>query len=220
MAIFVTGTDTNIGKTLFSMAFLLKYGKSLEYSYIKPFQSGDMEENDTDRIKQITSGTLKIEDPFYAFTYPASPYYASILEKKTIKIKKVESYLKENNKKKILVEGAGGVLVPITEKKLYIDILKNSKIPVIIVCKTGLGTVNHTLLTIEALRKRKIEILGFYGFGKRDTLGMDNMIYIERYSGIKLLGAMDLPEFFEIDYLKDYFQDHFKLEDDFINQIK
>jgi dethiobiotin synthetase len=202
------------------MAFLLKYGKSLEYSYIKPFQSGDMEENDTDRIKQITSGTLKIEDPFYAFTYPASPYYASILEKKTIKIKKVESYLKENNNKKILVEGAGGVLVPITEKKLYIDILKNSKIPVIIVCKTGLGTVNHTLLTIEALRKRKIEILGFYGFGKRDTLGMDNMIYIERYTGEKFLGAMDLPEFFEIDYLKEFFTDHFKLGDDFLNLIK
>ena len=179
-----------------------------------------MEENDTDRIKQITSGTLKIEDPFYAFTYPASPYYASILEKKTIKIKKVESYLKENNNKKILVEGAGGVLVPITEKKLYIDILKNSKIPVIIVCKTGLGTVNHTLLTIEALRKRKIEILGFYGFGKRDTLGMDNMIYIERYTGEKFLGAMDLPEFFEIDYLKEFFTDHFKLGDDFLNLIK
>ena len=220
MAFFVTGTDTNIGKTLFSMAFLLKYGKQLEYSYIKPFQSGDMEENDTERIKSITGNQIKVFDPIYAFTYPASPYYAAILEKKNIKLNKVEKFLKENINAKVLVEGAGGTFVPVGERKLYIDIIKKIKIPVVIICKTGLGTINHTLLTIEALRKRQIEIIGFYGIGKRDTLGMDNMIYIERYSGIKLLGAMDLPEFFEIDYLKDYFQDHFKLEDDFINQIK
>ncbi len=220
MAFFVSGTDTNIGKTLFSMAFLLKYGKQLEYSYIKPFQSGDMEENDTERIKGIIGTQLKVLDPIYAFTYPASPYYASILEKKTIQLSKIEKFLKENQKEKILIEGAGGIFVPVGEKKLYIDIIKKIKIPVVIICKTGLGTINHTLLTIESLLKRKIEILGFYGFGKRDTLGMDNMIYIERYSGIKFLGAMDLPEFFEIDYLKDYFQDHFKLEDDFIDQIK
>lgn len=220
MAFFVSGTDTNIGKTLFSMAFLFKYGKQLEYSYIKPFQSGDMEENDTERIKGMTGNQLKVYDPIYAFTYPASPYYASILEKKTIKLNKVESFLKENQKEKILIEGAGGVFVPVGEKKLYIDIIKKIKIPVVIICKTGLGTINHTLMTIESLQKRQIDILGFYGFGKKDTLGMDNMIYIERYSGVKHLGTMDLPEFFEIDYLKDYFQDHFKLEDDFINQIK
>jgi dethiobiotin synthetase len=132
----------------------------------------------------------------------------------------INQYFKDNQDKKILLEGAGGLLVPITENLLYIDIIKKYNIPTILICKSGLGTVNHTLLSIEALKKRKINILGYYAFGKKDTLGMDNMIYIERYSGEKFLGLTEIPEFFDKEYLRDFFTDNFNLSEDFIKNLK
>jgi len=220
MAFFVAGTDTNIGKTLFSMAFMFKYGIKNEFTYTKPFQSGDIDENDSDRVKSIVEQKNKINNPLYTFTYPASPHYAATLEKTKIDLKLVNQFFKDNQNNKILIEGSGGLLVPITENLLYIDIVKKYNIPTILVCKSGLGTVNHTLLSIEALKKRKINILGYYAFGKKDTLGMDNMIYIERYSGEKFLGVTEIPEFFDKDYLKDFFTDNFKLSDEFLNSLK
>ncbi len=220
MAFFVAGTDTNVGKTLFSMAFMFKYGIKNDFTYTKPFQSGDLEENDSDRVKSLVDQKNKINSPLYTFTYPASPYYAATLEKTKIDLKMVNQYLKENQDKKVLIEGSGGLLVPITEDLLYIDLIKKFSIPVILVCKSGLGTVNHTLLSIEALKKRKINILGYYAFGKKDTLGMDNMIYIERYSKEKFLGFTEIPEFFEREYLRDFFTDNFNLSEDFIKNLK
>jgi dethiobiotin synthetase len=220
MAFFVAGTDTNIGKTLFSMAFMYKYGIKNDFFYMKPFQSGDLEENDTDRVKSLVEEKNKINNPLYTFTYPASPHYAATLEKTIIDLKLINQYFKDNQDKKILLEGAGGLLVPITENLLYIDIIKKYNIPTILVCKSGLGTVNHTLLSIEALKKRKINILGYYAFGKKDTLGMDNMIYIERYSKEKFLGLTEIPEFFDKEYLRDFFTDNFNLSEDFIKNLK
>ena len=220
MAFFITGTDTNVGKTLFSMGFMLKYAKKYNYSYIKPFQSGDKDENDTEKVKDLIERKIKISDPIYTFTYPASPYYAATLEKAHIDIEKIDKYLEENQNNRLIIEGAGGILVPITEKILYIDIIKKFNIPVILICKTTLGTINHTLLTIEALRNRNLKIVGFYAFGKKDALGLDNLIFLERYSGVKNLGSMELPEEENQSSLRDYLNDFFSLSEDFLHTLE
>lgn len=217
MAIFITATDTNVGKTLFSMGFILKYAKSKKYGYIKPFQSGDKDENDTEIIKSFADPLVKIHDPIYSFTYPASPFYAATLEKTKIDLGRVEKTLISLKDEKLLIEGAGGVLVPIAEKTLYIDLIQNIKIPVLLICKTSLGTINHTLLTIEALKNRNINILGFFSFGKLDALGMDNIIYIERYSGIKHIGSMEIPEEFITRSIREHLLDKFELSNDFLS---
>jgi dethiobiotin synthetase len=178
MRIFVTGTDTNIGKTIISSWLCLKGG----YQYFKPIQTGSEEGTDSNFVKKIAK--VQVYKESYIYQAPISPHLAARQEDQEINIKNIKLPIADN----LIIEGAGGVLVPINSKFLMIDLIKQLKIPVIIVSPARLGTINHTLLTIKALNLRKIEILGVImnGFSELDK---GNIEAIEFYGKVKVLSS-------------------------------
>ena len=174
----ICGTDTDIGKTLISSFFV----RGLNSFYWKPIQSGIESQTDSQTVEALAKVSReKIIKEAYVFTKPLSPHWASEIDQKTInfdmlRIPKVKGSL--------IVETAGGLMVPITRKFLQIDQIKQWNLPVILVCKSSLGTLNHTLLSIEALKRRNIKILGLVINGEKH---LDNPKTLFEFSGIPII---------------------------------
>ena len=179
---FITGTDTGVGKTFFASILMKKYN----FDYWKPIQTGKFTENDTLYIKKkLGIKNTRFHKPIYIFKKPLSPHLASRYEKISISIKKIK---KPNTIKPLIIEGAGGVLVPLNKKNLIIDLIKKFRLPVIIVSKSILGTINHTLMTLEILKKNKIKVFGVVlNNVKNKKEGNDNAKSIETFGKIKVL---------------------------------
>ena len=150
MQIFITGTDTNIGKTLVSSWLCLH----TRYDYFKPLQTGSSEGKDSEVVAQLAGPKIHAES--YVYKAPLAPAAAAALEKQSIDIHTI----KLPDVPHLIVEGAGGLMVPINPHTLMIDLIKLFSIPVILVARSSLGTINHTLLSLEALRARNVEVLG------------------------------------------------------------
>lgn len=148
MNIFVTGIGTDVGKTLAS-AFLVEL---LQADYWKPIQSGVP---DSETILPLIHSSRKILPSIYTFKTPASPHHAAATENCEIKLSKL--VLPQNNNH-IVIEGAGGLMVPISPKILQPDLILQWKTPVVLVIKHYLGSINHSLLTIFVLKRLKIQI--------------------------------------------------------------
>lgn len=199
-AIFVTGTDTGIGKTLI-IGLLARQLMESGYNVItqKWIQSGKTKDINTHlKLMGISKKTVKKYLPFmepYSFKFPASPHLAAKLEKRTINTKKIKKSFKVLQKQFdfVIVEGTGGALVPYNKKKLVIDIARELNMPVLIVVGNKLGAINHTLLTIEAIKKRKMPILGiiFNNIDKRanKVILQDNVKIIKKLTGERVLGT-------------------------------
>ncbi|MCW7469976.1 dethiobiotin synthase [Leptospira kanakyensis] len=194
-AFYVTGTGTDIGKTFFSSLFMAKYARSFKFRYWKPVQTGSSNAGDTEFIRKTTdlpdSFFLK---PVYEFVTPASPHYASKQEGVVLDPKHLLNVLTKERKTNTLIEGAGGVFVPLTENYLTIRGIGESNLPVIVIGSTELGTINHTLLTLDALTSRFIPVLGFYLVGQNNPLQADNAETIQRLGGAPCLGITNFPE--------------------------
>ena len=151
---FITGTDTGVGKTFFSSILMKKF----DFDYWKPIQTGKFTENDTLYIKEnIGIEENRFHKSIYSFKKPLSPHLASSYEKTSINMKKIK---KPRSHRPLIIEGVGGILVPLNKKDLLINLIKKFKLPVIVVSKSILGTINHTLMTLEILKKNKINIFG------------------------------------------------------------
>ena len=175
-AVIITGTDTGIGKTVFSAALTA----ALDASYWKPVQSGLDGETDSQTVARLTGQPVLPEA--YRLRRPASPHLAAAeegLRIAPIALPAVEGPL--------VVEAAGGALVPLHGSYLYADQMARWQKPVIIVARTSLGTINHTLLTIEALRARHVPLLGVAFVG--DAMA-DSQDAICRISGLQSLGRL------------------------------
>lgn len=203
-AIFVTGTDTAIGKTLITgllARFIASQGKKVITQ--KWIQTGDKSFSADillhlklmDKTKEDIDRYLNYVSP-YIFKFPASAHLASSLEKRVIKPAKIKKSFKILAKDFdfIIIEGIGGALVPFNHRRLVIDIVKELDLTVLIVAGNKLGTINHTLLTIEALRKRGLKILGiiFNNFlPKTDKLILkDNLKIVKEFSGEEVFGSL------------------------------
>ena len=160
--LFVTGIDTNIGKTIASA--ILK--EALNADYWKPVQCGDLDNSDTLKVQELTEKKGKIHPETYALKNPLSPHQAAEREGKKISI---SDFSLPQSSNLIVVEGAGGLLVPLNDKDTILDLITTLKLPVVIVSKNYLGSLNHTLLTIEALKKRNIQILGLIFNGRENA---------------------------------------------------
>ena len=182
---FIAGTDTGVGKTFFASILMNKY----DFHYWKPIQTGKFTENDTLYIKQnIGIEKNRFHEPIYSFKEPLSPHLASSYEKISINIKKIK---KPNSNKPLIIEGVGGILVPLNKKILLIDLIKKFKFPVIVVSRSILGTINHTLMTLEILKKNKINIFGvILNNIKNKKEGYQNAKSIEEFGNIKVLGQI------------------------------
>ena len=200
-SIFITATDTNVGKTMVS-GLLLKFllDRSIKAGYQKWASTGDSE-NPADLLScmqtagiNLDPAALDLQVP-YRFEFPASPHLSAELENRKIDPEIIVSayHTMVSSHEILIVEGVGGLLVPLTRDLLLADLLARLEIPTIIVTRSGLGTLSHTLLTIEALRSRKIPILGvIFTDGKNDneTLVADNVKTIAKIGQIEILGRL------------------------------
>ncbi|CDG50085.1 dethiobiotin synthase [Cardinium endosymbiont of Bemisia tabaci] len=177
MKIFITGTDTNVGKTIVSSWLCLHTG----YPYFKPIQTGAILGRDSCTVGQLTP-THIYKEPFL-FQAPLSPHLAASMESRQIDINKIQLPKVDN----LIIEGAGGILVPINESILMVDLIKQFAVPVILVARSTLGTINHTLLSLEALRARNIDVLGIILNGPYHK---DNLQTIESYGKTQVLASI------------------------------
>jgi len=200
----VSGTDTGIGKT--AAAAMLTLG--LGAHYWKPIQSGTEDGTDTATVKTLTGLP---DDRFpreaYVLTEPLSPHRSAELDGVEIDIERLTLPRTDGP---LIVEGAGGLLVPVTRKLLQIDLFKHWGAPVILCARTGLGTINHTLLSVEALRAREIPLHGLLFIGGDNP---DNIRTIADISGARVLGRLPWFERLDSGALKQAFADHFRPED-------
>lgn len=149
--LFVTGIGTGIGKTIVS-AILTEV---LQADYWKPIQSGDLDLSDSSLVKSLTYPELKIYQERYALQKAASPHQSAKEEDIEIKLNDFELPKTTNS---LIVEGAGGLFVPINEEDFMIDLIQQFNLPTVVVATNYLGCINHTLLTIEVLKLRNIAI--------------------------------------------------------------
>jgi dethiobiotin synthetase len=199
--IFITATNTGVGKTTIS-GLLLRFlnQQAIKTGYQKWASTGDAE-NPADLAACLKMAGLEADPTLldlqvpYRFTFPASPHLAAELEQKEIDPGIIISAYQEMVKRYevLVVEGVGGLLVPLRRDLLLADLLGRLKLPTIIVAHTGLGTINHTLLTIEALRSRQIPVAGVIftdSTGVEEVLVRDNMKTIAETGQIKILGRL------------------------------
>lgn len=199
--IIITGTDTDIGKTIFAAALAAALGAA----YWKPIQSGLADGCDGDTARRL--GVQTILPEAYRLTAPLSPHRAAELD--GIVIDPTRLALPEMEGP-LVVEGAGGVLVPVTRDMLYADLFARWRAPVVLVARTGLGTINHSLLSIEALRARKVPLLGIAFSGEANE---DNEATIAAIGGLRRLGRLPRLDPLDAATLAAAFRDGFHLGD-------
>jgi len=179
--IIISGTDTNVGKTVLSALLMASLP---DYYYWKPIQAGTLEETDAVSVRRLSGCNAgRIIPERYLLSQPLSPHAAARFE--SIRIDPQSLTLPE--KSPVIIEGAGGLLVPLNEDTLLVDVFKRWDLPVLLACRSGLGTINHTLLSIEALRNRDISILGVVVIGPHNN---SNELAIERYGSVPVLGRI------------------------------
>jgi len=153
MKIFVTGISTDVGKTIASAIIT----EALEADYWKPVQAGDLNDSDSHKIQKYISNKKSFLHPnSYALQTPASPHLAAKIDNITIDLKNIIEPKTKNN---LVIEGAGGIFVPLNDMDCVIDLIQQDY-KVIVVSRHYLGSINHTLLTLEALKNRGINCAG------------------------------------------------------------
>lgn len=178
---FVTGIGTGIGKTICSAVLVEK----LKADYWKPIQSGDLDQSDSLSIKSLISNTKTVIHPEkYRLTQPLSPHLSAKLDGIEIELKQLIPPTTQNT---LIIEGAGGLMVPINEEELILDLIKNLAVEVIVVSQNYLGSINHTLLTINTLKQHHVKIKGIVFSGEEN---LESQRYILKYSGLHLIGRI------------------------------
>ena len=155
--IFITGTGTDVGKTLISAILT----ESLQADYWKPVQAGFSEGTDSLFVqKMISNRQSKVHPELYKLKMPASPHLAAPAEGKEITVKEIKDHL-PLTKNQLIIEGAGGLMVPLNQQELMLDLIKEINAKVIIVSKNELGSINHSLLTAAVLKKENADVAGW-----------------------------------------------------------
>ena len=208
----ITGTDTDVGKTVVAAMLTLALGAT----YWKPVQSGVEGGVDTKTVQRLTGlPSERFLPESYVFTESLSPHRAAELDEAEID---VESLVIPEVDGPLIIEGAGGLMVPLTRQNLLINLFKRwnedpvngGRVPVILVARTGLGTINHTLLSLEALWSRKIPVHGIIFVGDENE---DNMRTIGEFSDVKVLGRLPMLDSLDAKSLTDAFEQNFDLSD-------
>ncbi len=181
--IFVTGTDTDVGKTVAAAALV----RALDADYWKPVQSGtaDLPEGDAGTVAALAELTPdRIVPTVFAYRAPLSPDQAAAEEGAVLDLAALRLPLRA---RPVVVEGAGGLLVPLTATETMADLMARLALPVVVVARSGLGTINHTLLTLEALARRDLPCAGVILMGPPNPRNRDAII---RFGGATILGEL------------------------------
>ncbi len=190
MRVCLTGTDTDVGKTLVASWLCLHIGAA----YFKPIQSGCCDGSDSDTVKTLAG--VPIFPEVYTLQAPLSPHAAALAEGLSID----DGLLTLPNEDPLVVEGAGGLWVPLNATTVYVDVMARWQLPTIVVARTMLGTINHTCLTLEALRHRNISVLGVILNGIPND---SNRLAIEHYGMTTVLAEFPRLESVTTQTLRD-----------------
>ena len=180
-AIFITATDTDVGKTVFSAGLV----RLLDGIYWKPVQAGLDAETDTQVVQRLAElPPERIVPEAWRLRTPASPHVAAMrdgvrIDPMALQIPSVE--------RPLIIEGAGGLMVPLTPETLLIDRIAQWNVPTVLCARTRLGTINRTLLSIEAIRRRKIPLIGVAFIGERQS---ESESIIASLGAVRILGCL------------------------------
>ncbi len=202
--VFVTGTDTDIGKTV--LAGILACG--LQADYWKPVQSGSMSPTDSERIASWL-GEDRVHRETYLLKEPLSPNQSAEQEGKEIVL---EDFSLPLSSRPVVVEGAGGLLVPLNQQHTMLDLIIHLGLPVIVAARSGLGTINHSLLSLLALKRARVPILGVVFIGPESSL---NSRDVGHFSGVPVLGYIPWMNELEVGRFPEIFHS-WSLPEDFV----
>jgi dethiobiotin synthetase len=205
-AIVVTGTDTDVGKTVFAAGLVA----ALDGFYWKPVQAGLEGETDAEIVQRLSGlPAARVLPEVYRLTTAASPHLAAERDGIEIDIEGLAN-APLNNSRVVIIEGAGGLLVPLTRGYLQIELFARWAAPVVLVASTRLGTINHTLLSAEALRRRQIPLLGVAFVGGENA---DSERTITEMGGVRHLGRLPIIDPLDAGMLRSAFAANFRIED-------
>jgi dethiobiotin synthetase len=190
---FITGISTDVGKTVASAIVT----EALEADYWKPVQAGELDNCDTKKIKGLVSNSKSIFHPnAYALKTPMSPHGAANIDNIEIDINKIKAPKTSNH---LVIEGAGGLLVPLNNKHTIFDLIK-PEYKVIVVSRHYLGSINHTLLTVNTLKQKGFNVsILFSGNAHNSTEDI-----IEQMTQVPILGRIDEEPYFDQNVVKEY----------------
>ena len=178
---FVTGTDTDVGKTVVSAWLVAQLGAC----YWKPIQAGNQSETDSQIVQRLSGVSPdRILPEAYVLSEPIAPHEAARRERITVEMAKLAPPLCD---RPLVVEGAGGLMVPLNDSSFVIDLARELELPLILVARSTLGTINHTLLSLEAIRRRGLPLAGVVMNGPETP---HNRAAIERYGQVEVIAEI------------------------------
>ncbi|OUR91627.1 dethiobiotin synthase [Flavobacteriales bacterium 34_180_T64] len=191
--IFVTGISTDVGKTI-ACAILTE---ALKADYWKPIQAGELESCDTKRVQQLVANKIsKFHQNSYALHTPMSPHAAADIDGISIDLKSIKPPKTKNH---LIIEGAGGLLVPINDTQTVLDIMEpNSK--VIVVSRHYLGSINHTLLTVNLLKEKGFDVSIIFSGDEHET----TEDIITKMTNVPIIGRINEEPYFDKNVVKEY----------------
>jgi dethiobiotin synthetase len=205
--LIVTGTDTGIGKTVVSAMLAL----ALDGIYWKPIQAGTADDTDRKRVALMTGlPDERLLPERYVLQEPLSPHRAAELDGLEIQADMLDLPADIPRHRRLIIEGAGGVLVPINRRMLQADLFARWNGPTVLCARTSLGTINHTLLSLEALKRRGIEVLGIVFVGNSM---LDSERTIVEFSGVRSLGRLPILKQLDANALTEAFAVSFDRRD-------
>ncbi len=193
--IFVTGIGTDVGKTVASAIIC----EALQADYWKPIQTGSYFSTDSDKLKKyITNSKTQIHPESFVLRQYMSPHAAAELEGKQIELSAINVPETGNT---LVMEGAGGIMVPINDREFIVDLIIKTKAEVVLVIQNYLGSINHSILSIDSLKFRNIPVMGIIFNGPPHQLSEDIIL---RYSGLKCLGRIQKESVINRDVITKY----------------
>lgn len=191
---FITGIGTDVGKTIASAIIT----ESLKADYWKPIQAGDLENSDSKKVQKLISNKETFFYPEgFKLNTPMSPHAAAEIDGLKLTAKKIK---RPETSKNLVIEGAGGLLVPINSKETILDLIQDND-KIIVVSRHYLGSINHTLLTIEMLKNKGFKLAGII-FNGAENLSTEKVIL--EMTGINLIGRIDEEPYFDNNVIKEY----------------
>lgn len=197
MKLFITGIGTDVGKTIASAIVT----QALEADYWKPIQAGDLDNSDSHKVKsKISNPKSQIFENSYKLNTPASPHFAAAIDGITIDLKQIKEPVTTNH---LVIEGAGGILVPLNNQDCIIDLIQKDY-KVLLVSRHYLGSINHTLLTFEALKNRNIPLAGII-FSGDENKASEEIILAKTKA--KFIGRIEEEPYFNANVIQQYADD-------------
>ncbi|MUP42393.1 dethiobiotin synthase [Christiangramia aestuarii] len=191
---FITGIGTEVGKTVVSAIVT----EALQADYWKPIQAGDLDNSDSHKVKKLVANeTSKFHENAYALKTPMSPHAAAAIDKVKIQVNKIK---RPKTKNDLVIEGAGGLLVPLNKKEVIADLIDKEDV-VILVSRHYLGSINHSLLSIDALKSRGIEKIGIIFSGEEHPTTEEA---IKELGKVEVIGRIDEEPYFDERVVQEY----------------